>query len=298
MSYTRAQIRQRIGGAAFCNDMVTSAASATGALAGATLIDTTMKGDDDAYNGHEIVISSGTALGDCRMVSDWVSSTGTYTPDRNFSAQIASAVTYERHRLYPANGNGTGLGKNSAINQAILLAGPLWSEHIEDETITFLTNTWLYSLAGLSTNPVDREWGIDKIEYDPAAGTTGYEWVEIDDDAWFIRDIAGTLKLQFRSNFNLPTAATKMRLSYRKRPPVLTTDAGVLVPNSDSFYHWVCFKATELLLRDASRNHNEDARGILAQQADQMAAQAEKYIERQAQKKPAGKVLLPTWGNS
>jgi hypothetical protein len=294
MSYTRAQIRQRIGGASFCNDMISSTASALGGSAGATLIDTTLKGNDNVYRGYEVAITSGAAAGDYRTVDSWVQSTGTITPTRAFTAQVVANTTYEMHRIYPANGIGSGLGKNQAINEAIRLAGNLWSEYVEDETLSFLSNTYLYDISALSV-PVDREWLIDKVEYDPNLGLVGYEWRGIDDDLWYVRNISGTLKLQFREQFTIPAVGWKIRLTYRKRPPVLASDSATLTPNSDSFFHWVCFKATELLFRDYARTRNEDAKGILYQQADAMQTEANRYVENQAQERPKGKVILPAW---
>jgi hypothetical protein len=132
--------------------MIASTASAAGGAAGATLIDTTLMQINDTFNYSQIVILSGAAAGDYRWVTDWAQSTGTFTPDRAFSAQIAgppNAVEYEVHRTFSAT------DKNNAINQAILDAKWRWPRNLIAETIPLAANTYRYVVANTTlTNEI------------------------------------------------------------------------------------------------------------------------------------------------
>lgn len=121
-SRTRAQIRQAIGlnlphGYPFFVRTTTSA----GAVGGTTLVDASLPGGDDEWNGKWIVITSGTNAGEIRRVSDYTASTTTITVGSAFTGQVASGVTFElwSERFYPGM-------VNDAINAAIGAATGLW----------------------------------------------------------------------------------------------------------------------------------------------------------------------------
>ena len=91
-SATRKDIRLAVGynlGAIF-------EGSTTSASSGATdLVDTKVRGPDDDHNGKWIVVTSGARDGDISRVTDWVSSTNTFTVTPAFGGTLASGVTYE-----------------------------------------------------------------------------------------------------------------------------------------------------------------------------------------------------------
>src|SRR3954451_7704205 len=109
MSFTRKDIRQRIGGIEFLNATLVSTASGNGSTT--TLVDTSQKQPDDFWNFGQVVFISGTAgnIGLVRYITDWVQSTSTFTLDRAVTS-TASADGYEAHRLNAY------AEKNDAIN--------------------------------------------------------------------------------------------------------------------------------------------------------------------------------------
>lgn len=245
MSYTRAQIRQRIGGVEFCNDTLVSAASTLGAAAGATLIDTTQKQPDDWWNFGQVVITSGTSSGDVRYIADWVQSTSTFTPDRAFTSQLLAAVTYESHRLFSYT------EKNDAINAAIRSGGKRWVQRIENATLTLDPDIFTYSLGALAT-PLDPQLLLDDIFWDTNAAPTGYPFKRIHPSFYEVRYSGNTPTLQFLTA--PPIDQEALRLVYRVRPAQLATDAAVLAPDDEAFYQYVCAKATAILFRARALN--------------------------------------------
>lgn len=178
-TWTRKTLRQRIGGPAYLGDMISSTASAQGAAAGATLIDTKLVNTDDTFNFGELVVLTGTYAGDYRYVNDWVQSTGTFTPDRAFTGLISSAVEYEVHRRFSAT------DKNSAINQAILDAKWRWPRLLESEVIEFETNTYRYRLVNTTlTNAItsNNPTNSGTLTVGDTGGFPASGWVKIDNE--------------------------------------------------------------------------------------------------------------------
>ena len=90
-SRTREQIRRSIA----ANLDQLPAGSANGSGSTTTLLDTTLLGGDDQYNGWWIVFTSGTNDGTIRRISDYTASTGTITWVTAASASTATGNTYE-----------------------------------------------------------------------------------------------------------------------------------------------------------------------------------------------------------
>lgn len=296
MARTRKDIRQRLGKQGFCNDMVTGTASAIGGASGASLIDTTRQEPLNYFNGGEAVILDGSAAGNYRYISTWTFSTGTLVPATNFSAQIASGVSYEIHRVFSAT------DKNNEINEAIFYSGDRWPRVIEDTSLAVTANKYGYDLSTL-TVAIDPTYGIDKVEYDPKEGTTNYSWIEIDRSLWSIRNNDGTLTLQFRDDlgFTVPLiASNNYRLTYRVRPPTLSADSGAgsaLTPDNDGFYHFVCYKAAAILFSKRAQDKeatDRDAWMLRAREANEIA---EKYLAGE-KPQPRGDIIHPMWGES
>lgn len=88
----RAQLAQTMG------DGLSGTTTSAGAAGGTTLLDATnLYQADDYWNTGQIVITSGTYIGQVRRISDFTSSTGTVTVSSAFGGQIAASVTFEIH---------------------------------------------------------------------------------------------------------------------------------------------------------------------------------------------------------
>ncbi len=280
---TRRDLRQRIGQTGWCGDMFLGTASAIGGAAGATLIDTKLTYADDKLNNGEVVITSGAADSDIRVVADWANGTGTLTPDRAFSAQIAAAVTYEYHRQFSAT------RKNEAIREAMELAAARWPRKIEDTSLTLTSQQYTYSLATL-TVPVDPELGLEKVEYDSGGTGTGVPYVPL--GSWALRNNDGVLTLQLA---HLPTTGKTMRLTYRVLPTPLTDDTTTLKPADDRFENYIVAKATALIFEKAAVDADENERGKYTGKMNWANQLADGYLPKNA---PApGKVTLMSWGD-
>ena len=114
-SRTREQIRRSIAS----NLDQSPASSATGSGSTTTVIDANTIGGDDEYNGGWIVFTSGTNDGLIRRVTDYASSSGTFTFKPAAAASTASSDTYEYWRAeYPPE------RVHEFINQAITQRTP------------------------------------------------------------------------------------------------------------------------------------------------------------------------------
>jgi hypothetical protein len=234
MATTRRDLRLRLGGVGYCNDTVVT--SATGGDS-TKILATTLKQLDNAFNYGQVVVVTGSAAGDRRVIADWVQSTGTLTPDRNFTGAIASGNTFEIHRLFAAD------DKDAAISEVIRASDRRFCRPIENESVTLSAATFGYSLDSL-TVPVDRLHGIDRIEYATGASGTTPPWQPYKSDWWKIRDNNGALTLQLT---RLPVTSQKLRLIYQVRPGVLDADTSALDPDDTAFAEYICSGAAGLL---------------------------------------------------
>jgi len=124
-SRTREQIRRSIA----ANLDQAPASSATGNGDTLTLVDATYIGGDDEFNGGWIVFTSGTNDGLIRRVTDYASSTGTFTFKPAATANTAANDTYEYWRAeYPPD------RIHEFINQAIIQRTPRGLVPDEDES--------------------------------------------------------------------------------------------------------------------------------------------------------------------
>lgn len=95
---SKATIRADMAGA----DRLPGTATGNGASGGTTVVDSGYASlQPDFFRGKYLLITSGTCSGQWRLITDFTSSSGTYTVAPAFSAQIASAVTYEVYSLRP-----------------------------------------------------------------------------------------------------------------------------------------------------------------------------------------------------
>lgn len=266
MSFTRKDLRQRIGGVEFCNDTLVSAASGNGSTT--TLVDTSQKQPDDWWNYSEVVFISGTAgnIGLYRYVTDWVQSTSTFTLDRAVTS-TATADGYEVHRIFPYT------EKNAAINAAINASGYRWCRTIEDTSITLDDETYHYSLSAL-TSTMDPNLGLDDIRYDPDMTTTGvsgtgYPFSRISNSFWDVRFNGTMATLQFLTR--PPIDNQTLRLVYRVRPSTFSDDTTILQPDDAGFASYICSKATAILFRARALKEPEGAWTEKAVQMEQLA---------------------------
>ena len=124
-SRTREDIRRSI--AANLDQALASSATANGDTV--TLVDANYIGGDDEFNGGWLVFTSGTNDGLIRRVTDYVSSTGTFTFKPAVTASTATNDTYEywRSEYPPAR-------IHEFINQAIIQRTPRGLVIDEDES--------------------------------------------------------------------------------------------------------------------------------------------------------------------
>lgn len=124
-SRTREQIRRSI--AANLDQSPASSASSNGSTT--TLVDANYIGGDDEFNGGWVVFTSGTNDGLIRRVTDYVSSSGTFTFKPQATVATASSDTYEYWRAeYPPE------RIHEFINQAIIQRTPRGLVSDEDES--------------------------------------------------------------------------------------------------------------------------------------------------------------------
>jgi hypothetical protein len=277
MAFTRKTIRQRIGSAEFAADTFVSAATSTGTTT--TLIDTSLKQPDDFFISSEIITLEGLAVG-ARYVTDWVQSTSTFTVDRVWAGASVSGDDYEVHTLFSYT------EKNEAIVAAQRAAGMRWARRIEDTSLTFLTNTYTYSLGSL-TVPIDPDIGLDKVMYDTGTTGTGVPYATLDDDLWELRISGTTYTLQVH---DIPRVGATIRLVYRVRPTVVSDDTTSVVPDSIAYFNYLSAKATAILYR--SRSLIEPASDWAAK-ADYMDAMAEGFWNLDKPQSQGGKVRYP-----
>jgi hypothetical protein len=114
-SRTRKQIRRAV--AANLDQLPSGIATGNGSTT--TLLDTTLIGGDDEYNGGWLVFTSGTNDGLIRRVTDYTSSSGTFTFSPAASASTATNDTYEfwRSEFPPAR-------IHELINESIIQRTP------------------------------------------------------------------------------------------------------------------------------------------------------------------------------
>ena len=124
-SRTREQIRRSI--ASNLDQSPASSASDSGSTT--TIVDANTIGGDDEYNGGWLVFTSGTNDGLIRRVTDYASSSGTFTFKPAATASTASSDTYEYWRAeYPPE------RIHEFINQAIIQRTPRGLVSDEDES--------------------------------------------------------------------------------------------------------------------------------------------------------------------
>lgn len=123
---TREQIRVAVGynlGALYVS-------STTSEVDTSSVVDTTLRGGDDAHNGKWIVITSGANIGAIRQVSDYTQSSTDMTVAPAFSNAVASGVTYE---LWDERFNPVRL--HDYINQGILDVTGRAYDPVEDTSL-------------------------------------------------------------------------------------------------------------------------------------------------------------------
>lgn len=285
MAYTRTNIRQRIGGVEFCNDTVVSTASGNGSTT--TLVDTSLKQSDDWWNYGEIAFISGTAgnIGLVRYITDWVQSTSTFTLDRAVTSTV-TADGYEAHRLFRY------AEKNDAINAAIRAAAYRWTRRVENESITLDTDTFTYSLGSLSV-PLDPTLGLDAVLYDTNISGTGYPFRNVSPSYWEVRWSANTPTLQFLTT--PPIDNELARLIYRVRPSQLSSNSDNLTPDDESFYNYVCAKATAILFRGRALREPNEGWDERAQGMEQLAETFFDLEKARPKPKPIRNTMM-LWG--
>ena len=127
MALTGAQLLT--GLSSFIEDSWSSTTTSAGNAGGTTLIDTALRRYGDGYlRGRFVRITSGTNDLEIRQITDNTQATGTATVGGAFTAQVASAVTYQIHKYDPVR-------KFAALDAArIEAADVLFIARVDDTT--------------------------------------------------------------------------------------------------------------------------------------------------------------------
>ena len=235
MGTTKANLRQRIMGGAYLGDGFAS--TATGGTAG-TLVDSKIAHATDTFNGATIVHKPGAAGYEQRRITAFTTG-GTFAVDRNFTSTPVNTDAYEVHRAVEA------LRIDDAINEAIRISGKRYARRTQDSTLVTAANKYGYNISSLSP-VVDRDWGLEKVEYDAGITGTNPPYTEIPRPHWEVVDDNATLMLQFKE-IVFDTNTRTWRLSYLVRPSVFTNDTDSLDPDTVNFQNFICAYATSIL---------------------------------------------------
>lgn len=236
-SKTLYQLRQSVAMA--LDDLVMCQVDAN--ATNATCANATLLKADDYYNGWDIRFYLGTHKDITREVTDFDYTTNTLTFAPVLASNIDTTDYFELHRKYNTR------QYNDAINRAIEMLKDEYLLDKTDETLTFTTNTYEYSV------PDDFRY-ISQIYYeDLADDDTYYTQNLIDERAWWI--VGGSspiIKFDNRrfaigSEFN----AQKMRIIGQQVQAGLTNDANT------------CALPPEAII--------EQARAILLRQNDELS---------------------------
>ena len=128
---TRATLRQRLSEAIGDYHSVTSTSagnSAATTIISTTLLDLPGGGDDAAFEGWYVMVTSGNNDAEIRRISSYIANDSTVTVGRAFSNATDTDVTFEVHRYDPTH-------KHNAISRAIEELSKHVPQMIRDETI-------------------------------------------------------------------------------------------------------------------------------------------------------------------
>ena len=160
-SRTREQIRRAV--AANLDQLPSGIVTGNGSTT--TLLDTTLIGGDDEYNGGWLVFTSGTNDGLIRRVTDYTSSTGTFTFTPAASASTATNDTYEfwRSEFPPAR-------IHELINESIIQRTPRGLIHDEDISNHGHRNDSRYSIPSdmIAVSAIDYRYAYDSEQIQDA----------------------------------------------------------------------------------------------------------------------------------
>jgi len=280
MATTLKDLRQGIGGLGFCADMLlTTAISGSDST---KIVDNKLVRTNDAFNYYWVAVVSGSATGDRRVIADWVQSTYTLTPDRNFTAAVSSGDGYELHRLFSPS------SKDDAVNQAIREQRK-WLRRVEDETITIVAGTYRYRVDNLIVG-VDATLGIDDL-YTKASTDT--EWARVDPNLWWIEQNGAYVYLMFKSE-GMPATSNTLRLQYRAYSAALSADTSTLSPDDPNLVNFIKCKAAGLLFQQKADQGEEKPNGHWQNRASEMERKAEMFygLRTHLPPKPSQKVAL------
>jgi len=141
MAYTaksRKLIRQLVGD--ICGTTIASTCSANGTTT--TVIDTQgLLGGADDYKGQEIIIVSGSNIGEKSRVIDFNPNSRKLTVSPAFTNATAAGDEYELHSKFPVT------RVNNAINLAIIgVSDEAFTTRVDASTLVKLTNIFLYTI--------------------------------------------------------------------------------------------------------------------------------------------------------
>jgi len=128
---TRATLRQRLSEAIGDYHSVTSTSagnSAATTIISTALLDLPGGGDDDAFEGWYVMVTSGNNDAEIRRISSYIANDSTVTVGRAFTNATNPEVTFEVHRYDPTH-------KHNAISRAIEELSKHVPQMIRDETI-------------------------------------------------------------------------------------------------------------------------------------------------------------------
>lgn len=265
---------------------IQSAATADGAAGKTTLVDTsawfvspTTLPADDYFNGGTLwlidAVTGTSNDGDTRIITDYVSSTGTYT----FAAADAQVLTGDTYaacpRFYPR------FILRQAVNHVLAEVG---GEDLYSISLTTVADQMAYDLpTGV--------YNVKRLEI-ATADSSPYYYVAIDPGKW--REINDDIV--FKDGEQPTTTGDIIRLTYRVPFAELTTDAGTLPDLVDM--NWVKWAGVAYCLRwklGMTAYDEPIVREMLAESITRAELNAQKYRPK-VQQMPADWPHSP-WAN-
>ena len=222
-------MRQYLGGAV--GDLILSTAGGT--PSSVLYEDTQLRQGDDYYNEHFFrgYCYEGSAIGQEREVSDYVSSGGTITFAPAFSPAIASGDEFELHSIF------TEKDFRRAINLAIeCLAGKYLVDIKDESTITLSAGTYEYAM------PTSMLY-LERVITEKVAGGGVFEWDGVIDprDYRIIKSYPPYLKLH-EGRYAI-SAGKDLRLEGQGTQPIVDSDDDIIYLPPD----WLVQKAITFL---------------------------------------------------
>lgn len=234
-------VRQYLGGAV--GDLILSTAGTT-AVSATTYCDTMLTKANDYYNlhGYKGYCYEGSAIGQEREVSDFVSSGSTVTFAPAFSPALVAADEFELCHIFTED------EKRKAINLAIeSLAGKYLIDIKDETTIVLSADTYEYDL------PKNLLY-LEKVTPEATAGSADFEEANVFDSRDYRVLRAYPAKLKLHKDRISIGAGKYLRLEGQGTQPIVDDDTDAIYLPPD----WVVQKAITMLPQNKIQSNKLD----------------------------------------